>query len=49
MPQEYKSLFKQGEHLFQQGDAGDCAFIIEKGEVEVYINKAGSKMIVVTQ
>jgi EAL domain-containing protein (putative c-di-GMP-specific phosphodiesterase class I) len=30
-----------GEWLFRQGDAGDCAYIIESGEIDIVIDDAG--------
>ncbi len=48
MPEQFKSLYNTGEHLFRQGELGDCAFIIEKGTVEVYIHKADKKLIIST-
>ena len=48
MQTSYQSRFYAGQALFTQGDEGDCAFIIEKGTVEVYINKNDKKMIIAT-
>lgn len=48
MQSSYQSRFNAGQALFTQGDQGDCAFIIEKGTVEVYINKNDKKMIIAT-
>ncbi len=31
-----KRIFKKGEFIFREGDHGDCAYLIEKGRVEVY-------------
>lgn len=33
--------YLQGQVIFKQGDSGDCAFIIEKGRVLVYLEKDG--------
>ncbi len=30
-----------GEHLFSEGDAADCAYVIEDGEIEVLATQAG--------
>lgn len=46
MQDQFQTSYKSGQHLFTKGDEGDCAFIIEKGTVEVYINKKGKKMII---
>lgn len=35
-----RKLFKAGDVIMRQGDAGDCAYIIEKGRVEILIQKA---------
>lgn len=35
-----RKLFKAGDIILRQGDAGDCAYIIEKGLVEILIEKA---------
>lgn len=48
MKNSYQSRFNAGQTLFMQGEEGDCAFIIEKGTVEVYINKNDKKMIIAT-
>ncbi|MFT5113642.1 MAG: EAL domain-containing protein (putative c-di-GMP-specific phosphodiesterase class I) [Parasphingorhabdus sp.] len=45
---QYKTQFSAGEYLFQEGDHGDCAYIIESGQVEISINKASNKMIIAT-
>lgn len=31
-----KRVFKKGEYIFREGDHGDCAYLIEKGRVEVF-------------
>ena len=33
--------FKKGDIIFHQGDKGDCAYIIEKGSIEVFLNDDG--------
>jgi EAL domain-containing protein (putative c-di-GMP-specific phosphodiesterase class I)/CRP-like cAMP-binding protein len=45
---QYQSTYHSGQYLFSEGDDGDCAFIIEKGSVEVYLNKQNKKMIIAT-
>lgn len=35
-----RKTFKAGETIMAQGDQGDCAYIIEKGQVEILIEKA---------
>jgi EAL domain-containing protein (putative c-di-GMP-specific phosphodiesterase class I) len=34
-----RKIFKAGETILRQGEAGDCAYIIEKGLVEILIEK----------
>ena len=36
-----REIFAAGEQIFKEGDAGDCAYIIEKGIVEVIIIEHG--------
>lgn len=33
-----QTVFAAGDIIMRQGDAGDCAYIIESGEVEIYIS-----------
>jgi EAL domain-containing protein (putative c-di-GMP-specific phosphodiesterase class I) len=40
---KYRRSLKTGETLFREGDAGDCAYIIESGRVEVYRNGSNGK------
>lgn len=35
-----RKIYKAGEVILRQGDEGDCAYIIEKGKVEILITKA---------
>jgi len=37
-----KKSFKAGEALMTEGEQGDCAYIIEQGNVEILINKEGN-------
>jgi EAL domain-containing protein (putative c-di-GMP-specific phosphodiesterase class I) len=37
--------FVKGESIFQEGDAGDCAYIIEKGVVGIYIRSEGQRKL----
>ena len=32
-----REVFAAGEQIFKIGDSGDCAYLIEKGTVEVFI------------
>jgi CRP-like cAMP-binding protein len=33
--------YKAGDKIFQEGDVGDCAYLIENGSVEVSVSRAG--------
>ena len=47
---ESKKSFKSGETIISQGDAGDCAYIIESGRIEILIeNKDGETQYVGTR
>lgn len=39
-----RKIFKAGEVILRQGDEGDCAYIIEKGKVEILITKANGSI-----
>lgn len=41
--QPSKRDFKNGEIILRQGTKGDCAYIIEEGSVEIFIERAGGK------
>lgn len=38
-----REVFAAGEQIFKEGDTGDCAYLIEKGIVEVIITEHGSE------
>lgn len=40
---KYRRTLAAGEHLFQEGDAGDTAFVIESGVLEVYREQGGQR------
>lgn len=42
--QQSKRQFKAGEIIMHQGAKGDCAYIIEDGVVEIFIEREGGKM-----
>ncbi len=46
MQDQFQTTYPAGQHLFTKGEEGGCAFIIEKGTVEVYIHKKEKKMII---
>ena len=38
LKKKYIHRYKQGEIIFQEGDENDCAFLIESGQVNLYVN-----------
>lgn len=36
-----REVFEAGQHIFEYGDEGDCAYLIEEGIVEVFILEQG--------
>ena len=38
--------FAAGEQIFKAGDAGDCAYLIERGSVEVFIADQGGERLI---
>jgi len=38
-----REVFSGGQVIFKSGDAGDCAYLIEEGEVEVLVVKQGGE------
>ena len=45
---EFSTYFDADEFLFEEGDAGECAYIIESGSVEVSLGKGGRKLVIAT-
>jgi EAL domain-containing protein (putative c-di-GMP-specific phosphodiesterase class I) len=45
---EFSTYFDPDEFLFEEGDPGDCAYIIESGSVEVSLDKGGRKLVIAT-
>lgn len=39
-----RKIFKAGETIMRQGEHGDCAYIIEKGRVEILIEKSNGSV-----
>jgi CRP-like cAMP-binding protein len=37
-------LYEDGEVIIRQGDVGDCMFVVQEGEVEVYTEKDGTEV-----
>ncbi len=42
---ESQKTYKAGEIVLRQGDVGDCAYIIEEGEVQILIERADGKSV----
>ncbi len=38
-----REVFSEGQEIFKSGDAGDCAYLIEEGIVEILVVKQGSE------
>lgn len=41
-----REVFAAGEQIFKVGDAGDCAYLIEQGAVEVFVMDQGMERLV---
>ncbi|MDO8291731.1 MAG: EAL domain-containing protein [Gallionella sp.] len=41
-----REVFAVGEQIFKEGDVGDCAYLIEKGAVEVSVMEQGTERLV---
>lgn len=41
-----REVFAAGEQIFKAGDAGDCAYLIEKGSVKIFIMEQGVERLV---
>ena len=39
-----KTQFEPGEVIFKEGEAGDCAYIVEKGRAEISVLREGKKV-----
>ena len=45
---EFQTTFDTDEYIFNEGDPGDCAYIIESGMVEVALEKDGCNLVMAT-
>lgn len=45
---EFPTSFSANEYIFKEGEAGDCAYIIDSGMVEVSTIKGGRKLVIAT-
>lgn len=46
--QQARRMFKAGEIILKQGEPGDCAYIIEEGQVEIAIARSDGKSQVIS-
>ncbi len=37
-------VYRDGELLVRQGDAGDCMYVIQEGEAEIYMERDGKEV-----
>ena len=45
---EHIRELQQGEFLFKEGDAADCAYIVESGGLEISTHSEGEQVIICT-
>ncbi len=45
---EYKKTFHRGERIFREGEAGDCAYVIEAGRIEISTLHEGEVVSIAT-
>ncbi len=45
---DFTTHFAENDYLFEEGDVGDCAYIIESGSVELSIDKGGKILVIAT-
>lgn len=43
-----RKRFRHGEVIFDEGDHGDCAYIIERGRVEIFVTSASERVSLTT-
>lgn len=48
MELKQRKRFRVGEVIFEEGDHGDCAYIIESGRVEIFVNSAAERVSLTT-
>ena len=41
-------VYRDGEVLVRQGDAGDCMFVIQEGQAEIYMERGGKEILLRT-
>jgi len=37
-------VYEKGEIIIRQGDVGECMYVIQEGEVEIYVEKDGQEV-----
>jgi CRP/FNR family transcriptional regulator len=46
--EELGRVFQDGEIIVRQGDKGDCLFIIQEGQVQIFIDNQGEEILLRT-
>ena len=41
-------VYRDGETLVRQGDAGDCMYVIQEGQAEIYMERDGKEILLRT-
>jgi CRP/FNR family cyclic AMP-dependent transcriptional regulator len=41
-------VYRDGEVLVRQGDAGDCMYVIQEGQAEIYMERDGKEVVLRT-
>jgi CRP-like cAMP-binding protein len=41
-------VYRDGEVLVRQGDAGDCMYVIQEGQAEIYMERDGKEVLLRT-
>src|SRR5262249_31698197 len=49
MQRNTKKQFKKGEVLIREGESGDCAYVIETGNVEILVQREGQPIQIGTR
>jgi CRP/FNR family transcriptional regulator len=42
-------IYEDGEIIVREGDAGDCMFVIQEGEVEILSDEDGKQILIATR
>lgn len=43
-PGSLGKLYEDGDLIIKQGDAGDCMFVVQEGQVEVYVERGDQQV-----